>query len=220
MENKMSTAPQKIKLMSESEWAELSLAETLCVEEAVCDAAEPLFLTETAVMPNGASDMPEIAGDFDKYQFFNQDQIAGIGNDDLEDMFDPDSKNPSSTELSEEVATHTSLNKDGDIDAAETAPEDSPSPDDIGEVIKKLGTTGDLKDSVSGHEQPVSETASMSASDMMAMLLGEDTVTNDFTNDNDISSDEGEESDDEGEEDEGDFDESDFLSRVDDEDMS
>lgn len=88
------TLKEKIELMSEAELAELSLRETLSVEESVCDAADMAFLVETADLPVNPKDCKECegVGDFDKYQFFNQDQIAGIATDDLLDLYDPDNQ--------------------------------------------------------------------------------------------------------------------------------
>ena len=94
------TLKEKIEMLSEAELAELSLRETLSVEEAICDASDPAFLVETADLPVAPGDVKDLAGvgDFDKYQFFNQDQIAGIGTDDLIDLYDPDSRGGQSTE--------------------------------------------------------------------------------------------------------------------------
>ena len=83
---------EKIDVLSEAELAELSLRETLSVEEAICDVSDMAFLVETADLPVNPNSVKELSGvgDFDKYQFFNQDQIAGITNDDLADLYDPD----------------------------------------------------------------------------------------------------------------------------------
>jgi len=83
---------EKIDVLSEAELAELSLRETLSVEEAICDVSDMAFLVETADLPVNPNSVKELGGvgDFDKYQFFNQDQIAGITNDDLADLYDPD----------------------------------------------------------------------------------------------------------------------------------
>lgn len=94
------TLKQKIDLMTENELAELSLRETLSVEEAICDAADMAFLVETADLPVDAASVKELSGvgDFDKYQFFNQDQIAGIDTEDLVDLYDPDNKGGAASE--------------------------------------------------------------------------------------------------------------------------
>lgn len=94
------TLKEKITLLSEAELAELSLRETLSVEEALCDASDPAFLVETADLPVDPKDCKECqgVGDFDKYQFFNQDQIAGIATDDLLDLYDPDNQGGHTTE--------------------------------------------------------------------------------------------------------------------------
>lgn len=85
---------EKIEVLNEAELAELSLKETLSVEEAICDVSDLAFLVETADLPVDPSSVKELGGvgDFDKYQFFNQNQIAGISEDDLLDLLDPDSR--------------------------------------------------------------------------------------------------------------------------------
>ena len=62
------TLKEKITLLSEAELAELSLRETLSVEEALCDASDPAFLVETADLPVDPKDCKECqgVGDFDK----------------------------------------------------------------------------------------------------------------------------------------------------------
>jgi hypothetical protein len=94
------TLKDKIEQMSQAELEELSLQETLSVEEAICDAVDPAFLVETADLPVNGADCKELTGvgDFDKYQFFNQDQIAGIDNEDLLDLYDPDNRGGANTE--------------------------------------------------------------------------------------------------------------------------
>jgi hypothetical protein len=100
------TLKEKIEMLSESELAELSLKETLSTEEALCDAADMAFLVETADLPVDISSVKELigVGDFDKYQFFNQNQIVGLSDEDLED-YDPDNKTPDS-ELNENSLNH------------------------------------------------------------------------------------------------------------------
>jgi hypothetical protein len=97
------TLKEKITLLSEAELAELTLRETLSVEEALCDASDPAFLIETADLPVDLKDLKDCkeckgVGEFDKYQFFNQDQIAGITNSDLYNLYDPDSQDSYTTE--------------------------------------------------------------------------------------------------------------------------
>jgi hypothetical protein len=89
--------------LDQAELEKLSLAETLSVEEAVCDSASAPFLVETATfLGEATADMPmnpaDVAAalrnndDFDKYQRFNQNNISGIDDEDLQDMTDPDQR--------------------------------------------------------------------------------------------------------------------------------
>ena len=89
--------------LDQAELEKLSLAETLSVEEAVCDTASAAFLVETAsFLGEATADMPmnpaDVAAalrnndDFDKYQRFNQNNISGIDDEDLHDMTDPDQR--------------------------------------------------------------------------------------------------------------------------------
>jgi hypothetical protein len=222
----MNTTTEKLNQIEEERWSALSLQETLNVEEAIADGAEPFFMTETADMPMNPAAAPEIAGDFDKYQFFNQDQIAGMDSDDLTD-FDPDNRggvvNTGTSELNEDINTLEVTNKsfsdalDPNNDFAEN---DLPKIGDLeAEVIKPTTSETGTKDATNGQETPVNETRVIGTESFMSMLMSESQDNADMGN-NDLTGND----DDTGEDIEGegdasvlgpDFDEAAFLASLD-----
>jgi len=183
----MATTQEKIKMLSEAEWAALSLQETLSVEEAICDDADMRLMVETADMPVNQYDFSELTGvsDFDKFQFFNQDQIMGMDGDDLEDMFDPDNRGGAASlgtqAVNEEVATFDpSFSEDPSIkDNFEFADNDLPGTGDMDDAMKNVLTSKGTKESVDGQETPFGEGRVTSAASYMKMLLGEDAADGD-----------------------------------------
>jgi hypothetical protein len=201
------TTKEKIELMSEAQWAELSLRETLSAEEAMCDVADLKFIAETADLPKSDADLAGFiggaSGEFDKYQFFNQDQLSGLSTEDAEDLTDPDRKgtgglNEGALEKAEKSAQH---NQD---------PYQNQIANDMPEVDADKVHAAKTDDGVADSLEE-SSTASY-----MGMLLGESDDENGAGNndtvvdDSDIS--------DEGDEDEdmADFDEDSFLSDLND----
>jgi len=181
------TTKEKINLLTEAEWAALSLQETLSVEEAICDDADMRLMVEMADMPVNQYDFSELTGvsDFDKFQFFNQDQIIGMDGDDLEDMFDPDNRggavNLGSQAVNEEVATFDpSFSEDPSIkDDFHFADNDLPGSGDMDNQMKHVMTSDGTKESVDGQETPFGEGRVMTAAFYMKMLLGEDAADGD-----------------------------------------
>jgi hypothetical protein len=206
------TTKEKIELLTESEWEELSLRETLSAEEALCDVADLQFMAETADLPKSDKDLAGFIkaaeGEFDHYQFFNQDQLSGLSTEDAEDLTDPDRKNAG---LNEEIHTLDKTNKEM---ADMTDPNKNVASNDLPPVTAVAGMHKDIededgtKDSVT--EQPVNE-----SSDYLSMLLGEGTDgvgNNDTVVDDSDMSDMGE--DDGDDEDMADFDEEAFISDI------
>ena len=89
-----STISTKINELSYEELERISLQETLNVEEAICDAASPIFLRESADIPEDTNSIKELlkgTSEYDKYQIFNQNYITGVSADEAHEMYDPDS---------------------------------------------------------------------------------------------------------------------------------
>ena len=96
----MSTLKNKIDAIDQSEWEAMSLRETMSLEEAICDIADPQLLFETADMnidPTKISDLKNMR-EFDDFQVFNQNYITGVSDEDLQDLYDPDNKGGHTTE--------------------------------------------------------------------------------------------------------------------------
>ena len=96
----MNTLKNKIELADQEVWEKLSLKETMSLEEAVCDLADPQFLFETADMSMDPTKVSDLKGmkEFDDFQVFNQNYITGFNDADLQDMYDPDNKGGHTTE--------------------------------------------------------------------------------------------------------------------------
>jgi hypothetical protein len=160
------TTKEKIKLLEQKELEELSLQETLSAEEAVCDAMEPRFLVETADLPKSDSDLAGMAdlksdGDFDKYQFFNQDQVMGVTDEDLYDITNPD-----------KPLTGTSINEDGSaVKAASDSVARAEDPDRNLAAVE-MPPVSDITD----EKKRLNETDFSSATSIMASLLAEDSA--------------------------------------------
>jgi hypothetical protein len=209
--NHKMTTKQKIDQAEANRYEELSLAETLSLEEAVCDAAEPIFLAETADLPVDPTDLNSLNsnGDFDQYQFFNQNQIAGLDNEDLDDLTNPDHRGGVASlgdkDLSESaLASSNASYAFGNDPDRDIAANDIPDMDTITKGAKTVDVGPGDQDQITNAPVKTDNVLGESANAVVASLLGEGSADNAIADD---GSDLGDDDDnDEDDADLGDFD--------------
>jgi len=113
------TLKEAVQAKSDAELEALSLAETLSIEEAVCDAVDGPFLLETADLPLSTSPgaLPS-SSEFDKYQIWNQNYIGGVDEEDLHDMLDPDDQDAGAIHAIPEVEDEAIEDSEQDLTEA------------------------------------------------------------------------------------------------------
>lgn len=133
-----------IQQMNEQELAELSLEETLSIEEAVCDEVDMQFLIETADMPIDATDISGVLagnGEYDKFQFYNQDHLQGLTDEDLDDIGNPDNRGGTEHDADLHETMHSAIDATNKTYADASDPQLDQAYDDIPTIAELVGET-------------------------------------------------------------------------------
>lgn len=214
------TLKQSINEMNAQELEAISLAETLSLEEALCDVASDEFVNEATSTDTGR-DMPadgsfnasEFAGDAESLQFYNQEQIPGMDDEDMDDMANPDIVATRNVGALAEGASLVSYFLGEDADVMTKIPDldkHIETDKDIGEDLD--GSEGTVHDEMDMLSDPsVNEDADWGSKDFGSVESEGDLDTDEFSSADNAAAyeeiPEGEDASDDGEEDDGDSDE-------------